>query len=135
MASKKLTVIVEKTNTGFSCYVKEIDGLVSVGDTLAEIKSSIKEVLKDHIEYLQENGDVSLRLESYQINYVLDLKQLFEYLNVINKTEFAEKYIDMNASLFRQYTKGLTPFSSEKISKISEGLHKLASELNDLTLI
>lgn len=132
---KKLTVIVEKTDTGFSAYVKQIDGLTTVGDTLSELKSNFAEILEDHVEYLKEMGDKSASTENYQIEYVLDLKQLFEYLNVINKSTFAEKYVEMNPSLFRQYTSGLTHFSSEKISKISKGLHKLADELNDLTLV
>lgn len=133
-AKKKLTIIVEKTDTGFSAYVKQIDGLTTTGDTLSELKSNFAEILQDHVDYLKEMGDNSATIENYQIEYVLDLKQLFEYLNVINKSIFAEKYVEMNPSLFRQYTSGLTNFSSEKISKISKGLRKLADELNDLTL-
>jgi hypothetical protein len=41
----------------------------------------------------------------------------------------------MNQSLFRQYTKGLTTLSSDKMLQISKGLHKLADELSDLTLV
>ncbi|TEB40319.1 type II toxin-antitoxin system HicB family antitoxin, partial [Flavobacterium circumlabens] len=46
-----------------------------------------------------------------------------------------EHYADINQSLFRQYTKGLANLSSDKMQKISKGLHKLADELSDLTLV
>jgi len=130
-----LTVIVEKTDTGFSAYAQQIAGLTTVGDTLSEIKANFAEILADHVAYLNEMGDPSAHTAHYQIEYVIDLKQLFDYLKVINKSIFAEKYVAMNPSLFRQYTSGLTHFSSDKIAKISEGLHKLADELNDLTLV
>jgi len=38
---KTLTIIVEKTGTGFSAYAKELTGVDSVGDTIAELKENI----------------------------------------------------------------------------------------------
>jgi predicted RNase H-like HicB family nuclease len=128
-----VTVIVEKTGTGFSAYAKEIDGLVTVGDSISELKSNFNEVLYHHVEYLQEQGETSLKVDDFELNYVLDLEQFFEYFNVINKTAFAEQYAKVNSSLFRQYTKGLAPLSGDKLKQISKGLHKLADEINDLS--
>lgn len=130
----KITVIVEKTGTGFSAYAKEIDGLITVGDTISEIKSNFNEVLEYHVEYLQEKGQ-TITKDDFEISYVIDLQQVFEYFSVINKSAFAENYLHMNTSLFRQYTKGLASISSDKLKVISEGLHKLADEINDLTLV
>ena len=129
-----LTVIVEKTGTGFSAYAKEINGLATVGDSLAELKQNFNEVLTYHIEYLQEQGEASASIDNYDVYYVLDLEQFFDYFSVINKSAFAEHYVKMNTSLFRQYTRGLTPLSSDKLKQISEGLHKLADEINGMSL-
>lgn len=131
----KITVVVEKTSTGFSAYAKEIDGLIATGDTIREIKQEFNEALFHHVEYLQETGNSSVSMDDYNVNYVLDLEQFFEYFSVINKSAFAEHYVNMNASLFRQYTKKLAPLSDDKLKKISFGLHKLADEINDLTLV
>ena len=127
-----LTVVIEKTSTGLSAYAKDFSGVATVGDTLAELKENIIEALGYQVEYLQET-DPSIKFEDFEINYVLDLEQFFDYFSVINKTAFAEKYAKVNPSLFRQYTKGLTPLSGEKLTQISKGLHKLAEEINDLT--
>ena len=42
----KLTAVIEKTGTGFSGYIKEVDGIVSTGDSLAEIKENLQEALE-----------------------------------------------------------------------------------------
>ncbi|URM37157.1 type II toxin-antitoxin system HicB family antitoxin [Flavobacterium anhuiense] len=131
---RTLTVIIEKSSTGFSAYAKEIDGLATVGSSISELKENFNEVLQYHVEYLQEQGEI-INVNDFEILYEIDLEQVFEYLTVINKTAFAENYANINQSLFRQYTKGLAPLSSEKMVQISKGLHKLADELSDLTLV
>lgn len=133
MNKKKLiTVVIEKTDTGFSAYAKDFSGMATVGETFSELKENINEVFEMQVEYLQEK-DSSIKPEDFEINYAVDLEQFFEYFSVINKTAFAERYAKVNPSLFRQYTRGLTPLSSDKLKQISKGLHKLADEINDLT--
>jgi predicted RNase H-like HicB family nuclease len=134
LPNRTTTIIIEKTSTGFSGYVKEIDGLATVGSSISELKENINEVLQYHVEYLQEQGE-SVTIEDFEMSYEIDLEQVFDYFNVINKSAFAEHYADMNQSLFRQYTKGLAPLSGDKMQQISKGLHKLADELSDLTLV
>ena len=36
----KISVVLEKTSTGFSGYAKEIDGLATVGSSISEIKQN-----------------------------------------------------------------------------------------------
>ena len=136
MGGKKtaISVVIEKTSTGFSAYALEVDGLATVGNNISEIKENFNEVLQYHVEYLQEKGE-KVKLTDFEISYQIDLEQVFEYFTVINKTAFAENYAEINQSLFRQYTKGLASLSSDKMQQISRGLHKLADELSDLTLV
>ncbi|RZJ55899.1 MAG: type II toxin-antitoxin system HicB family antitoxin [Flavobacterium sp.] len=130
----EISVVLEKTTTGFSAYAKEIDGLATVGSSISEIKENFNEVLQYHVEYLQEQGE-NVTITNFNISYQIDLEQVFEYFSVINKSAFAEHYTDINQSLFRQYTKGLATLSSDKMLQISKGLHRLADELSDLTLV
>ena len=129
-----ISVVIEKTSTGFSAFAKEIDGLATVGNSISELKENFNEVLNYHVEFLQEKGEV-VTMGDFEISYQIDLEQVFEYFSVLNKSAFAECYAGMNQSLFRQYTKGLAPLSGDKMSQISKGLHKLANELSDLTLV
>lgn len=63
----KLTVILEKTETGYSAYCKEIDGMITVGETFEEVKENFKEVLYMKADY-ESNG-----IASAEIKYFLDL--------------------------------------------------------------
>ena len=118
------TAVIEKTNTGFSGYVKEVDGIISVSDSLSEMKENLLEALQLTNETISEQD----------INYVVDLEQFFSYYNVINKSAFAD-YIGMNRSLFRQYISGLTNLSDNKLLDISKGLHRLAKDFSDIVLV
>lgn len=118
-----MIAIIEKTDTGFSGYFKEVGGIASVGDTVTEIKEDLNEALL--LKYGEE--------AEFDIEYVLDLEQFFDYYKVLNKSEFA-KYIGMNQSLFRQYVKGLANLSDSKLLDISNGLHKLANDFSNIAL-
>ena len=120
----KLTAVIEKTGTGFSGYVKEVDGIATVGDSITEIKENFI----DALELIFDD------LESYKIEYVVDLEQFFDHYDVLNKSAFAN-YIGMNPSLFRQYIRSLTKLSDEKLLDITKGLHKLANDFSDIALV
>jgi len=49
-------IVIEKTNTGFSAYVPDLPGCVSVGDTKEEIEAYIQEAILFHIAGLKEDG-------------------------------------------------------------------------------
>lgn len=49
-------VIIEKTKTGFSAYVPDLPGCVSVGDTREEIETYIHEAILFHIEGMKADG-------------------------------------------------------------------------------
>jgi len=122
--TRKATLVIERTDTGFSGYFKEIDGIATVGDSIAEIKEICLEALEMKIG----------SLEGVEIDFAVDLEQFFDYYKVINKTAFAD-YIGMNKSLFRQYVSGLTNLSDSKLLDISKGLHKLADDFSDIVLV
>lgn len=52
----KYVINIEKTSTGFSAYVPDLPGCISVGDTREEIESNIQEAILFHIEGLKEDG-------------------------------------------------------------------------------
>ena len=99
MNTKKrvISVIIEKTATGFSAYAKEIDGLATVGSSISEIKANFNEVLQYHVEFLQEQGE-KVKIADFDISYQIDLEQVFDYFSVINKSAFAEHYAEINQS-------------------------------------
>ncbi len=52
----KYLVIIEKTDTGYSAYVPDLPGCVTVGNTREEIENHIKEAVQFHLEGMREDG-------------------------------------------------------------------------------
>ena len=53
---KDYTVIIEKTATGYSAYVPDLPGCITVGDTLEETKQYMKEAIELYIDTLKAQG-------------------------------------------------------------------------------
>ena len=49
-------VIIEKTDTGYSAYVPDLPGYITVGDTREEITTYMEEAIPLHLEGLREDG-------------------------------------------------------------------------------
>jgi predicted RNase H-like HicB family nuclease len=51
-------VVIEKGDDGsYSAYVPDLPGCVSCGDSVEEVKSSIDEAVRLHIESLRRHGE------------------------------------------------------------------------------
>lgn len=136
MAKSKgqISITIEKTSTGFSAYSKDAKGIYTTGTSIDELKENIREVIEEQVDYLQEIGDTvnAENLRSANIEYKIDLEQFFEYFSMFNKTEFA-KYIGLNPSLLRGYSKGGVYISDDRVRKIEEGIHRLGKELTSVS--
>ncbi len=53
----RYAVVIEKTETGYSAYVPDLPGCVSVGRTREEMARNIREAIELYLEELQEQGD------------------------------------------------------------------------------
>jgi len=52
----KFLVIIEETETGFSCYSPDLDGCVATGRTKQEVETNMYEAIQFHLEGLREEG-------------------------------------------------------------------------------
>ncbi len=49
-------IVIEETNDGFSAYVPDLPGCISVGTTRSEIENNIQEAIIFHLEGMKEDG-------------------------------------------------------------------------------
>ncbi len=49
-------IVIEETDTGFSAYVPDLEGCISVGETRSEIEDNIQEAILFHLEGMREDG-------------------------------------------------------------------------------
>jgi predicted RNase H-like HicB family nuclease len=51
-------VVIERSPNNFGAWVPDLDGCVSTGKTLEEVKTNIAEAIEMHIESLREHGEL-----------------------------------------------------------------------------
>lgn len=124
---KKIKMIVEKTNTGFSAYSEDTP-IFTTGKTVPELINNTYEAAQLYFE--EEN----IKVSHENIKFEIDFKQFFQYFKVLNSKFLAEK-IGMNPTLLSQYIQGRKKPSANQTEKILTGIHQIGRELSELNLI
>lgn len=124
---KKITIIVEKTESGYSAY-SEKHPVYTVGKNLDELKLNILEALNLYFE------DVQKKVSLDDLKITLDLPQFFQFYKVINAKALSER-IGMNQSLLAQYIKGNKKPSPLQTQKILKGVRQIGRELSEIEFL
>ncbi|MGE5448394.1 MAG: type II toxin-antitoxin system HicB family antitoxin, partial [Bacteroidales bacterium] len=111
--SKKIKLIVEKTNTGFSAFSEEFP-IFTTGRTIPELMENALEAANLYLE------DEKVTLSQENLKFEIDFKQFFQYYRVLNSKFLAEK-IGMNPTLLSQYVQGRKKPSETQTEKILSG--------------
>ena len=53
----KYTILIEKTDNGYSAYVPDLPGCIVAADTKTEVEALIRDAMALHLESLHEHGD------------------------------------------------------------------------------
>jgi predicted RNase H-like HicB family nuclease len=124
----KISVTVEKTNTGFSAGADRYP-VYTCGDTLDEIKENITDALNLYFDYNKKPA-----IFSSQVKLNLDLSSFFDYYKVINASALAKK-IGMHPSLLGQYIMGKKRPSTQQRERILKGVKEIGKELAEIELV
>jgi len=125
VAKKKIVVIIEKTDTGFSAYSENYP-VYTTGVSVNELLENTNEAFSLYFE--DKNQDAQ------QIYFEIDFKQFFRYYKVINSKALAEK-IGMNPTLLSQYVRGHKRPSEQQSRRILYGINKIGQELVEMSVI
>jgi len=125
--NKKIKMIVEKTDTGFSAFSEDYP-IYTTGRTIPELIDNALEAANLFFE--EEN----IRITQENLKFEVDFKQFFQYYNVINPKFLATK-IGMNPTLLSQNVQGRKKPSDAQTEKILLGIHQIGKELSEINLI
>ena len=125
VAKKKIVVIIEKTDTGFSAFSQDYP-VYTTGVAMNELIDNINEAFALYFEDRKYN--------TQQIHFEIDFKQFFQYYKVINSKALAEK-IGMNPTLLSQYVRGHKRPSEKQSRRILYGINKIGQELAEMIVI
>ena len=124
---KKISIIVEKTDTGFSAYSNDYP-IFTTGRTIPELIDNAYEAANLYFE------DEHIKISHDNLKFEIDFKQFFQYYKVINSKFLADK-IGMNPTLLSQYVQGHKKPSEKQTEKILYGIHQIGQELSEINLI
>jgi len=127
---KNIKFIVEKTNTGYSAYHENANGIIATtGDNIADLRANILEAYN-----LQQTHYQKKHIADENISLAFDLGQFFEYYNVINTKALASR-MRMNYTLLSQYITGAKTPSEKQTQKVLQGIKQLGRELVEVDFI
>lgn len=124
---KKIDIVVEKTDTGFSAYSNDFP-IFTTGRTIPELIDNAFEAANLYFE------DENVEIQHENLKFEIDFKQFFQYYKVLNSKFLADK-IGMNPTLLSQYIQGHKKPSDKQTEKILFGIHQIGQELSDINLI
>ncbi len=125
--TRKIKMIVEKTDTGFSAFSEDYP-IYTTGITIPDLIDNATEAANLCFE------DEKIILTNENLKFEIDFKQFFKYYKVINAKFLAHK-IGMNPTLLSQYVQGRKKPSNAQTEKILLGIHQIGQELSEINLI
>lgn len=104
--------------------------LTTVGKNREEVTNNLKDCLVDFLAHEGKENNVwkNVKIEEIGFSYQYDLTAFFDIFKSLKISAIAEM-AGLNASLLRQYAKGLTFASEKQVAKIQEAVRKLGKEL------
>ena len=124
---KKIKMVVEKTETGFSAFSEEYP-VYTTGRTITELIDNAYEASNLYFE------DQNIQISHENLKFEIDFKQFFQYYKVLNSKFLADK-IGMNPTLLSQYVQGHKKPSESQTEKILSGIQQIGKELSEINLI
>jgi predicted RNase H-like HicB family nuclease len=124
---KKISITVEKTNTGYSAFAEEL-GVYSTAKDIPSLNTNLIEALNLHYE------EIGYSVDGENLKLKIDFQQFFQYYKVIN-AKFLAKRIGMNPSLLSQYVRGKKQPSDKQTRKIILGIQEIGKELSSINLL
>jgi predicted RNase H-like HicB family nuclease len=125
--NRKIKMIVEKTDTGFSAF-SDAYPIYTTGRTIPELINNALEAAALCFE------DEKIIIGQDNLKFEIDFKQFFQYYKVLNSKFLADK-IGMNPTLLSQYVQGHKKPSESQTEKILTGIHQIGQELSEINLI
>jgi predicted RNase H-like HicB family nuclease len=127
---KKISVTIERTDTGYSAYVPEFDFCGTAGGSISEIRKNLIEAISLFFENSPENlKEIGIGCDDpVDFEFRMDVTDFFLLHRQINQAMVA-KMAGINPGLIRQYARGIKHPGIKQARKIEEAIHQLGRDL------
>lgn len=134
---KSLIFNTARTEGGYSCTCDLLPGfVVAKSGTFEDFKNYVVESIEFYLESAKEDGEEypSILDEDYEIVYKFDVQSLLEYFRGIFSFSALQTITGINQKQLCHYASGVSKPRKEQAQKIADGLHRLAKELECVTV-
>ena len=130
-----VNVVVEKTGTGYSAYMPDVPGVVSVGDTFNELRKNVEDAITLYLEASSEFGDKipDILSEEYKLAFRFDIQTFMEWLSKVMSQKGLSDIAGMNESLISQYANGFKNPGPKQLKRMENALHRFADDLHAIS--
>jgi len=128
---EKVIVEIYFTGRNFCAHAPILQGCVSSGDTLDNMKKNIKEAIEFHVEScLKDNDDLpDIFKDDYELEFVLSTEALLEVYSGIFTNAALSRITGINERQLWHYAAGVRKPRPIQAKRIQNGLHQLGKEL------
>ncbi len=126
-----------RTEQGYSCACSLLPGwVVAYTGDFDGFRNYVKECIDFYIEGAKEDGESYPAVfdSEYEIVYKFDVQSLLDYYRGIFSFSALQTITGINQKQLAHYASGLSKPRPAQAEKIANGLHKLAEELQVVTV-
>ena len=131
-----LTVIIERAENNYSAYIDGLDGIITTGDTIDEIKNNMLKAINAYTETCKELAlEIPKELKGeFELRFKMDVKSLLDFYSGIFTKAGLERITGINQKQLWHYASGNRKPRAEQSLKLENALHKLGEELLSISL-
>ena len=127
-------MVIEKSKDFYDAYSENCDGIYAAGGSIDEVKKDVENAIATiKCEYPENQWPALLRGE-YELEWKLDVQSFLEYYKDYISLSGLEKITGINQKQLSNYLNHRSKPRRKQVERISEGLHKFATELLSITL-
>lgn len=131
---EKILMTIEKTSDFYSAYSENCDGIYAAGESIADVKSDTEEAVRLIRKNLPEDQWPEAIKGDYEIVYKLDPVSFLKYYSGFLSLSGLGKITGINPKQLSNYLNGRAVPRRRQLDRISEGIHKFAHELLNVSL-
>lgn len=134
---ERIIMNVARTENGYSCTCDLLPGwVVAKSGDFENFKKYVNESVDFYLECAKEdNVEYPAVFDGeYEIVYKFDVQSLLEYFRGIFSFSALQTITGINQKQLCHYASGVSKPRKEQAKKIADGLHRLAKELESVTV-
>jgi predicted RNase H-like HicB family nuclease len=134
LITKKIKIIIERSDDCYSSYAENVPGIYGQGDTVDDAKQSALDGLDLLLKYNDSENIPNILKGKYEIVFKFDAESFLNFYKKIFTNAALERMTGINQKQFQHYASGLKKPRLVQVKKIENAMHILGRELMSVEL-